>query len=91
MILSKLPSYNNKAGMALINNMVKMANLTRNGFNAGDITCLMSPRTLINWAENHLIFQGLAKSFTYSFLNKCEISEREIIAEYYQRVFAVEL
>lgn len=75
----------------LAESMVRMADLTREGFKAGDLSTVMSPRTVIAWAENNDIFQNLEKSFKLTFLNKCEESEREIIAEYYQRCFGVEL
>ncbi|QHI95683.1 AAA domain-containing protein [Aristophania vespae] len=71
----------------LIGKMVALANLTRTGFMQGDISTVMSPRTVISWAENYLIFKDLAFSFRLSFLNKCDEIEREIIAEYYQRCF----
>lgn len=91
MILSRLPAYNTKEGKALITRMVKMASLTRSGFTHGDISTLMSPRTVLNWAENTRIFNNTEDAFCLSFLNKCDESERPIIAEYYQRVFDVAL
>lgn len=75
----------------LATQMVAMANLTREGFRNGDISIVMSPRTVITWAENLAIFGNRETAFTLTFLNKCEESERAIIAEYYQRVFDVEL
>jgi len=71
--------------------MVEMANLTRIGFMAGDLSTVMSPRTVINWAENTLIFDDIHLAFRLTFLNKCDESERPIIAEYYQRCFNVVL
>jgi cobaltochelatase CobS len=71
--------------------MVALANLTRKGFAAGDISTVMSPRTVISWAENTEIFGDVALSFRLSFLNKCDEAERSIIAEYYQRTFGEEL
>ena len=71
--------------------MVSLANLTREGFNAGDISTLMSPRTVIFWAENMQIFHDPAASFRLSFLNKCDEAEYATIAEYYQRAFDREL
>ena len=65
--------------------------LTRKGFAAGDISALMSPRTVITWAENCEIFRDPALAFRLSFLNKCDDAERQIVAEYYQRCFDVEL
>ena len=69
--------------------MIEMANLTRVGFMAGDLSTVMSPRTVINWAENALIFDDIHAAFRLTFLNKCDESERGIIAEYYQRCFNV--
>lgn len=91
MLLSRLPSYNTKEGKSLIAHMVQMASLTRAGFSHGDISTLMSPRTVLNWAENNSIFNDTEIAFRLSFLNKCDESERPIIAEYYQRVFDVAL
>ncbi len=71
--------------------MIALANLTRNGFATGDISTVMSPRTVLNWAENTRIFGDRDEAFRLSFLNKCDESERSIIAEYYQRVFDVAL
>lgn len=71
--------------------MVEVAAMTRNGFAAGDISTLMSPRTVISWAENSLIFDSLADAFRLSFLNKCDDAEQSIVAEYYQRAFGEEL
>jgi len=75
----------------LIKQMVQMASLSREGFKAGDISTVMSPRTVISWAENYTIFNNIELSFKLSFLNKCDELEREIVAEYYQRCFGVEL
>ncbi len=71
--------------------MVEVAAMTRNGFAAGDISTVMSPRTVISWAENSLIFDNLADAFRLSFLNKCDDAEQSIVAEYYQRAFGEEL
>ncbi len=79
------------SGMDLIRSMVQVANLTRDGFAAGDISTLMSPRTVITWAENISIFRDPARAFRLSFINKCDEAERFIISEYYQRVMASEL
>jgi len=67
--------------------MIELATLTRHGFTSGDITTVMSPRTVINWAENMAIFGDVHTAFTYTFFNKCDDNEKPIIAEYYQRVF----
>jgi cobaltochelatase CobS len=72
--------------------MVALADLTRQGFMAGDISTVMSPRTVITWAENAKIFSGdIAFGFRVSFLNKCDEVERATVSEYYQRCFGEEL
>ena len=71
--------------------MVQVANLTRNGFANGDISTVMSPRTVLTWADNFNIFSDLRHSFKISFLNKCDELEKPIISEYYQRCFIREL
>ena len=86
-VLSKVPSLDNKEGLEIAKNMISVANLSRQGFANGDISTLMSPRTVISWAENFQIFSDLNKSFEITFLNKCDETERVIIAEYYQRCF----
>jgi cobaltochelatase CobS len=90
-ILSKIPSMDTKDGIVEATNMISVANLSRQGFANGDISTLMSPRTVISWAENNQIFQDLNKSFEITFLNKCDETEKSIIAEYYQRCFNQEL
>lgn len=85
------------AGMATqpsrqtIEAMVAVADLTRKGFAVGDLSTLMSPRTVITWAENLDIFNDIAVAFRLSFLNKCDESERALVAEYFQRCFGQEL
>jgi cobaltochelatase CobS len=90
-VLAKAPSFNNKKGIQEVKNMISIANLTRQGFSNGDISTLMSPRTVISWAENTAIFLDREKAFELTFLNKCDETERSIIAEYYQRCFNTEL
>ena len=68
-----------------------LADLTRKGFMAGDLSTVMSPRTVLTWAENARIFNNVTLAFRLSFLNKCDEVERPIIAEYYQRVFGIDL
>ena len=82
-----------KAGgdAAQIANMVKVAELTRQGFINGDISTVMSPRTVITWAQNAAIFKDVGFAFRLSFLNKCDDAERALVAEYYQRVFGKDL
>lgn len=86
-VLSKVPNLDNKDDLDIAKNMISVANLSRQGFANGDISTLMSPRTVISWAENYQIFKDLNKSFEITFLNKCDETERVIIAEYYQRCF----
>lgn len=90
-ISAKVPSLHNADGSVLIARMVAMANLTRTGFMNGDISTVMSPRTVISWAENYTIFGDLHRAFRLSFLNKCDEMERATVAEYYQRCFDVDL
>lgn len=75
----------------LIAAMVEVAALTRNGFRAGDLSTLMSPRTVITWAENVEIFGDTALAFRLTFANKCDEAEQDVVAEYFQRCFAAEL
>ena len=90
-VLARVPEKDTEKGRKLIDAMVSVANLTRKGFAAGDISTLMSPRTVITWAENCEIFRNPALAFRLSFLNKCDDAERQIVAEYYQRCFGEEL
>lgn len=90
-VLARVPQLSDEAGRALVASMVAVAELTRKGFHAGDLSTLMSPRTVITWAENVEIFGDTARAFQLSFLNKCDEAERPIIAEYFQRCFGYEL
>ncbi len=90
-ILAKNKSYNTSEGKEKISNMIKVASLTRKGFMSGDISTVMSPRTVLHWAENAKIFNDISYSFRVTFLNKCDESEKNIIAEYYQRCFGDDL
>ena len=90
-VISRVPELDTDDGRKIVDSMVALANLTRQGFNAGDISTLMSPRTVIFWAENMQIFHDPAASFRLSFLNKCDEAEYATIAEYYQRAFDREL
>jgi len=90
-VLAKSPSYDNVDGQKMIASMVNVAELTRQGFVNGDISTVMSPRTVITWAENAKIFDDVAFSFRLTFLNKCDEMERATVAEYYQRAFGEEL
>ena len=82
---------NNSKGKEKIANMIKVASLTRKGFIAGDISTVMSPRTVLHWAENAEIFKDTGYAFRVTFLNKCDDIEKNTIAEYYQRCFGDEL
>ena len=75
----------------MISNMVAVADLTRKGFVNGDISVVMSPRTVLTWAENADIFHDIGFGFRVSFLNKCDELERPIVAEYYQRCMGEDL
>src|SRR6266568_4236325 len=90
-VLAKAQSYRTAEGRDTVNKMVRVADLTRNAFMNGDISTVMSPRTVITWAENADIFCDLAFAFRVTFLNKCDELERPIVAEFYQRCFGVEL
>ena len=90
-VLAKNKSMNNKNGKEKVSNMIKGAELTRNGFVNGDISTVMSPRTVIHWAENSEIFKDVGYAFRVTFLNKCDELERKIISEYYQRCFGEDL
>jgi cobaltochelatase CobS len=90
-VLAKSGEYDKPDGRATVEKMIKVADLSRQGFVAGDISTVMSPRTVISWAQNALIFGDIGFSFRVSFLNKCDEAERGLIAEYYQRVFGKDL
>ena len=89
--LAKCASYNTKEGKDQINAMVELADMTRAGFMNGDISTVMSPRTVITWAQNAEIFKDLGYAFRVTFLNKCDELERSVVAEYYQRAMGEEL
>ena len=90
-VRARVPELNDERGKRLLTAMVGVANLTRKGFEAGDISTLMSPRTVITWAENIQIFGDSQLAFRLSFLNKCEETERATVAEYYQRCFGQDM
>ncbi len=90
-VLAKTPSYDNEEGRKTVKAMVAVANLSRAGFVNGDISTVMSPRTVITWAENAKIFNDVAFAFKVTFVNKCDDLERMNVAEYYQRCFGDEL
>ena len=86
-VLARCPAYRTDDGKKTIASMVRMAGLTRKGFMAGDLSTVMSPRTVINWAENAQIVEDLDFAFMLTFMNKCDELERAIVSEYYQRCF----
>ena len=90
-VLAKVPLHDTEQGREMIKAMVNLAELTRSGFINGDISTVMSPRTVITWAENTSLFDDIGFAFRLTFLNKCDEVERPILAEYYQRCFATEL
>ena len=91
-VLAKSPQYKGtKEGRDTVNKMVRVADLTRNAFIAGDLSTVMSPRTVITWAENADIFKDIGFAFRLTFLNKCDELERPLVAEFYQRCFGQEL
>ena len=90
-VQARVPAMANAQGKEQIAAMVAVADLTRKGFAVGDVSNLMSPRTVITWAENCQIFHDTAQAFRMSFLNKCDDVERPVVAEYYQRCFGEEL
>jgi cobaltochelatase CobS len=90
-VLAKAKNYDNEKGRKIVANMVRVADLTRNAFMQGDLSTVMSPRTVITWAQNAEIFDDLAFGFRVTFLNKCDELERALVAEFYQRCFGEEL
>ena len=90
-VTAKVPQYADKNGTEQVAAMVRMADLTRKGFMAGDLSTVMSPRTVITWAENAAIFGDMTLAFRLTFLNKCDEVERPTVAEYYQRCFGIDL
>ncbi|MFL5133598.1 MAG: cobaltochelatase subunit CobS [Microvirga sp.] len=90
-VLAKAPGYDSEEGKRTLAAMVRVADMTRNAFMNGDISTVMSPRTVITWAENAEIFGDLGFAFRVTFLNKCDELERPIVAEFYQRCFNAEL
>jgi cobaltochelatase CobS len=90
-VLAKVPSYNTAEKKKQISAMVRVADMTRNAFINGDLSTVMSPRTVITWAENADIFNDVGFAFRLTFLNKCDELERASVAEFYQRAFGEEL
>ena len=90
-IANKIKKMNNKTGKEIIKSMVATADLSRAGFMNGDISTVMSPRTVLTWAENYLMFNDAEYAFKLSFLNRCDELERPIIEEYFQRSFGIDI
>ncbi len=90
-VISKAPSYDSPEGRETVARMVRVADLTRTAFMNGEISTVMSPRTVINWAQNAEIFGEVGYAFRLTFLNKCDELERQTVAEFYQRCFDEEL
>ena len=90
-VLAKVPTYDTEDGRKAVDAMVDLANLTRAAFVAGDLSTVMSPRTVITWAENAEIFGEVGFAFRLTFVNKCDEVERAAVAEFYQRCFGEEL
>ena len=90
-VLGKVPNFDNERGRSQIKQMVSVADLSRTAFINGDISTVMSPRTVIAWAQNAEIFENIGFAFRLTFLNKCDELERQTVAEFYQRCFDEEL
>ncbi|WP_187969252.1 cobaltochelatase subunit CobS [Aquibium microcysteis] len=90
-VLAKAKHYRNDKGRVVVDRMVRVADMTRSAFVNGDLATVMSPRTVITWAENAEIFGDVGHAFRLTFLNKCDELERALVAEFYQRVFGEEL
>ena len=90
-VAAKVAAYRDAAGRSTIAKMVRLADMTRNAFINGDLSTVMSPRTVITWAENAQIFGDVGFAFRVTFVNKCDELERALVAEFYQRCFNEEL
>ena len=90
-VLARVRAFDTSAGRELVSRMITLAGLTRAAFIAGELATVMSPRTVINWAENVQIFGNAERAFRLTFLNKCDEAERTSVAELYQRCFGIEL
>ncbi len=90
-VLAKNKGFQNEKGRDIISKMVRVADMTRQAFMNGDLSTVMSPRTVITWAENSEIFGNIGMAFRLTFLNKCDELERTLVAEFYQRAFGEEL
>src|SRR5918994_6117617 len=90
-VLAKVKALRTREGRDLVGRMVRVADMTRNAFMNGDISTVMSPRTVITWAQNAEIFGDVGLAFRMTFLNKCDELERPTVAEFYQRAFGADL
>jgi cobaltochelatase CobS len=90
-VLARCPEYRTAKGREEVSAMVALANLTRRGFADGDLSTVMSPRTVVTWAENATLFHDVGLAFKLTFLNRCDEDERAIVAEYYQRSIGYDL
>ena len=90
-VAAKTPEWEGKEGREKVSKMVRVADMTRAAFINGDLSTVMSPRTVLTWAENAIIFDDIAFAFRLTFLNKCDELERSLVAEFYQRAFGEEL
>ena len=90
-VTAKVQELMGEDGQKLCGQMVALAEMTRHGFMRGELSTVMSPRTVITWAQNTQIFNDIGMAFRFTFLNKCDESERGLVAEYYQRCFGEEL
>jgi len=90
-VLAKAAHFRSPQGREIVSHMVRVADMTRSAFINGDLSTVMSPRTVITWAENAHIFNDIGFAFRLTFLNKCDELERPIVAEFYQRAFGEEL
>ena len=90
-VLARCPEYRTPEGRVRASAMVALANLTRRGFADGDLSTVMSPRTVVTWAENATLFNDVGLAFMLTFLNRCDEDERALVREYYQRCVGVDL
>lgn len=90
-VLARCPEYRTADGRAMVSAMIALASLTRRGFADGDLSTVMSPRTVVTWAQNTTLFKDPALAFRLTFLNRCDEDERALVAEYYQRCMGAEV
>ena len=90
-VLARCPEYRTADGRSTASAMIALANLTRRAFADGDLSTVMSPRTVVTWAENATLFHDVGLAFRLTFLNRCDEDERALVMEYYQRCIGREL